>query len=62
MVLLLALTEGAGAQKVMRNTSILNYQRGDRTWLHFGFSLGINYMDYKAYLSGASPGVRKPDI
>lgn len=55
MVLLLALTEGAGAQKVMRNTSILNYQRGDRTWLHFGFSLGINYMDYKAYLSGASP-------
>ena len=48
MVLLLALTEGAGAQKVMRNTSILNYQRGDRTWLHFGFSLGINYMDYKA--------------
>ena len=38
----------------MRNTSILNYQRGDKTFLHFGFSLGVNYMDYKAYLSGAN--------
>lgn len=52
--LLLALSLGAGAQKIMRNTSILNYQRGDRTWLHFGFSLGVNYMDYKAILSGAN--------
>ena len=42
------------AQKIMRNTSLLNYQRGDRTLLHFGFSLGINYMDYKAVLSGAN--------
>ena len=42
------------AQKIMRNTSLLNYQRGDRTVLHFGFSLGINYMDYKAVLSGAN--------
>lgn len=54
MVLLFTLSYGAGAQKIMRNTSILNYQRGDRTWLHFGFSLGINYMDYKAILSRAS--------
>lgn len=52
MALLLACTWNAEAQKVLRNTSILNYQRGDHTWLHFGFSLGINYMDYKAYLSG----------
>lgn len=42
-------------QKVMRNTSILNYQRGDRSLLHFGFTLGMNYMDYRALLSGATP-------
>lgn len=42
------------AQKIMINTSILNYQRGDRTWMHFGFSLGINYMDYRAVLSGVN--------
>lgn len=54
MVLLLVFSWNAGAQKVMRNTSILNYQRGDRTWLHFGFTLGVNYMDYKACLSGAN--------
>lgn len=53
-VLLLLFSESVDAQKVLRNTSILNYQRGDRTWLHFGFSLGVNYMDYKAYLSGAN--------
>lgn len=40
------------SQKILRNTSILNYQRGDQTFLHFGFTLGINYMDYKALLSG----------
>lgn len=44
----------ASGQKILRNTSILNYQRGDRTWLHFGFMLGVNYMDYRAVLSGAS--------
>lgn len=54
MVLLLALSFGAGAQKVMRNTSILNYQHGDHTWLHFGFSLGMNFMDYRSVLSGAN--------
>lgn len=42
------------AQKVMHNTSLLNYQRGDRALLHFGFALGINYMDYRALLSGAN--------
>ena len=55
IILLSALSLSAGAQKIMRNTSILNYQRGDRTWLHFGFSLGVNYMDYKALLSGGTP-------
>lgn len=52
--LLSLLSLGISAQKIMRNTSILNYQRGDRTILHFGFSLGINYMDYRALLSGAN--------
>lgn len=46
---------GANGQKLLRNTSILNYQRGDRTLLHFGFTLGFNYMDYRALLSGATP-------
>lgn len=41
-------------QKIMRNTSILNYQRGDRSLFHFGFTLGVNYMDYRALLSGAN--------
>ena len=54
IALLLVLSLNTEAQKIMRNTSILNYQRGDRTWLHFGFSLGVNYMDYKAVLSGAN--------
>ncbi len=36
----------------MHNTRILNYQRGDYALLHFGFTLGLNYMDYKAVLSG----------
>lgn len=52
--LLLLLSYVAGAQRIMRNSSILNYQRGDRNWIHFGFTLGINYMDYKAILSGAN--------
>ncbi len=42
-------------QKVMRNTSLLNYQRGDQTILHFGFTLGVNYMNYQAILSGSNP-------
>lgn len=32
----------------------MNYQRVDRSRLHFGFSLGINYMDYRAFLSGVN--------
>lgn len=42
------------AQKIMQNTGLLNYQRVDRIVLRFGFSLGINYMDYKAVLSGSN--------
>lgn len=52
--LLIILSFHVWGQKVMHNTSILNYQRGDRTLLHFGFTLGVNYMDYKAVLSGAN--------
>lgn len=43
---------GAMGQEVLRNTSILNYQRGDQTILHFGFTLGVNYMDYRMVFSG----------
>lgn len=48
------MVSGVSGQKLLRNTSILNYQRGDRTLLHFGFSLGVNYMDYRALLSGVN--------
>lgn len=49
------LSASVSGQKLLRNTSILNYQRGDRSLLHFGFTLGMNYMDYRALLSGATP-------
>lgn len=50
--LLVILSIGTQAQKAMRNTSILNYQRSDNNRVHFGFTLGINYMDYRVLLSG----------
>ena len=49
---LLLLFLSSRGQKVMHNTRILNYQRGDYALLHFGFTVGLNYMDYKAQLSG----------
>lgn len=55
ILLLLLPVFAADAQKVLRNTSILNYQRGDHSWLHFGFTLGVNYMDYRMILSGNNP-------
>lgn len=54
MVLLSLCFCGVMAQKVMHNTSLLNYQHGDRAFVHFGFTLGVNYMDYRALLSGAN--------
>lgn len=53
--LLLSLSVSGFGQRVLRNTSILNYQRGDHIWMHFGFTLGLNYMDYRLVLSGANP-------
>lgn len=55
IVCLLALSLSLSGQKVLRNTSILNYQRGDRVFMHFGFTLGVNYMDYRAVLSASNP-------
>lgn len=46
---------GVHGQKILHNTSILNYQRNDRSLLHFGFSLGVNYMDYRLLLEEESP-------
>lgn len=51
-VLLFSLSCGAKGQEVLRNTGILNYQRGDRVLLHFGFAMGANYMDYRLDFSG----------
>lgn len=51
IVVLLLLSIVVSGQKIMRNTSILNYQRGDHGLLHFGFTLGMNYMDYRALMS-----------
>ena len=50
-----ALALAAPGQKILRNTSILNYQKGDHTILHFGFTLGVNYMDYRFTHSGLNP-------
>lgn len=52
IALVFSLSRGVAGQEVLRNTSILNYQRGDRTIMHFGFTLGVNYMDYRMVLSG----------
>lgn len=52
ILLLFSLCATGYGQRVLRNTSILNYQRGDRDFLHFGFTLGVNYMDYRMVLSG----------
>ncbi len=49
------LSAAVSGQKIVRNTSILNYQRGDHTFLHFGFTLGVNYMDYRFVQSGLNP-------
>jgi hypothetical protein len=32
--------------------SILNYQKVDQKWLHFGFTLGVNSMDFAIFNSG----------
>lgn len=56
IVLLLALLSIAvNGQKVWRNNSILNYQKGDRRLLQFGFTLGLNYMDYRVLLAEGQP-------
>ncbi len=52
VVFVFSLSCGVKGQRVLRNTSILNYQRGDRTFVHFGFTLGVNYMDYRMVFSG----------
>ncbi len=51
----ICLSFGLWGQTVLRNTSILNYQRGDHVFMHFGFTLGVNYMDYRMVLSGQNP-------
>ncbi len=37
------------SQRTYKPSSILNYQKIDSKWMHFGFTLGINYMDFAIY-------------
>jgi len=52
IVLVFSLSYEVRGQEMLRNTSILNYQRGDHVFIHFGFTLGVNYMDYRMVFSG----------
>lgn len=40
------------SQRRYKTESILNYQNVDQKWLHFGFTLGVNSMDFAIYNSG----------
>lgn len=40
------------SQRRYKAESILNYQKVDQTWLHFGFTVGVNSMDFAIYNSG----------
>ena len=40
------------SQSRYKPESILNYQKVDQKWLHFGFTLGINNMDFAIFNSG----------
>ncbi len=37
------------SQRTYKPSSILNYQKVDSKWMHFGFTLGVNYMDFAIY-------------
>ncbi len=39
----------AFSQRKYKPSDILNYQKVDAKWLHFGFTLGVNYMDLGIY-------------
>lgn len=47
----LFLTQGVKAQRY-KSSSLMNYQKVDQKRLHFGFTLGLNSMDFAVYNSG----------
>ncbi len=52
-ILLLILSFSSSfSQRRYKTESILNYQNVDQKWLHFGFTLGVNSMDFAIYNSG----------
>lgn len=50
--LCLACFASAFSQSRYKPESLLNYQKVDQKWLHFGFTLAINTMDFALYNSG----------
>jgi hypothetical protein len=42
----------AFSQKRYKAEGMWNYQKVDQKWLHFGFTLGVNSMDFAIYNSG----------
>lgn len=51
VLLVCLLSAAAFSQRKYKPSDILNYQKVDSKWLHFGFTLGINYMDLAIYNS-----------
>ncbi|MBN2596611.1 porin family protein [Labilibaculum sp.] len=52
ILLLLLSFSSCFSQRGYKAESILNYQKVDQKWLHFGFTLGVNSMDFAIYNSG----------
>ncbi|MDQ2178219.1 porin family protein [Marinifilum sp. D714] len=54
ILLCLSLFSSAFSQSRYKPESILNYQKVDQKWLHFGFTLAVNNMDFALYNSGVN--------
>lgn len=52
ILLLSSFSVFAFSQERYKAESILNYQKVDQKWLHFGFTLALNSMDFAIYNSG----------
>jgi hypothetical protein len=52
ILLCLSFISSAFSQRRYKAESILNYQKVDQKWLHFGFTLAVNSMDFAIYNSG----------
>jgi len=52
ILLLLSCYTSSYSQRGYKAESVLNYQKVDQKWLHFGFTLGVNSMDFAIYNMG----------